>query len=121
VPAAAGESADVALVAAHVDDVGVALDALEQLVAVAVQDFGLPEKDVLPLSLVYTSSKNGSVFCFRQNFLGKLLLPSVRFSKMALHIFRSKTQKSYLRYFLTGKCRRPPNHQIFSHLNSYSM
>ena len=40
-PAAGSQTADVTLVGPHVDDVRVALDALEQLVPVAVENFSL--------------------------------------------------------------------------------
>ena len=66
-PAAGSQTADVTLVGPHVDDVRVALDALEQLVPVAVENFGLDKLISVTLEL--------TVLEIRSQWLCRLLKP----------------------------------------------
>jgi hypothetical protein len=68
-PTAGSQAANVALVGSHVDDVRIALDTLEQLVAIAIQNLGL--KTVIRFFTYFTTSILTRYLKFKTKFSKK--------------------------------------------------
>jgi hypothetical protein len=68
-PTAGSQAANVALVGSHVDDVRIALDTLEQLVAIAIQNLGL--KTIIRFFTFFTRSFFTRYLKFKTKFSKK--------------------------------------------------